>query len=77
VKTYDFYPVNLCGLPWLVGLVKKPEKRNTIMKTLLQSLFDQANWYGYAKHKNRTYYPSRIEAIARKAKVEITYSCPA
>ena len=50
-------------------------KQKITMQNLLQSLYDQANWYGYAKQKNKIYYPMQIEAIAKRVKVKINYFC--
>lgn len=44
------------------------------LKEVLQSLYDAANWYGYAERKGKRYYPYQINLIAKRAKIEISYT---
>lgn len=47
------------------------------MKNLLQSLYDTANWYGYAERKGKRYYSYGISKIAKRLGIELEYNCPA
>jgi hypothetical protein len=59
----------------LRGIVSRLE--NPSLKDVLQGMYDNANFYGYATRKNKKYYSMQISKIAKRAGIELTYNCPA
>lgn len=47
------------------------------METLLQQMYDDANWYGYATRKGKQYYAYNINQIANRLGITLEYNCPA
>jgi len=47
------------------------------MKALLQQMYDQANWYGYATRNGKRYYSYKISSIAARLRITLEYNCPA
>lgn len=47
------------------------------MKSLLQKMYDDANWYGYATRKGKQYSDYRIQSIAKRLGIKLEYNCPA
>lgn len=47
------------------------------MKEILQKMYDDAKWYGYATHKGRRYSDYRISQIANRLSITLDYNCPA
>lgn len=52
-----------------------PNRNN--MEKLLQSLYEDALWYGHAVRKGRRYHRGQIERIAERVGITLTYYCPA
>jgi hypothetical protein len=47
------------------------------MKALLQKMYDDANWYGYATRKGKQYHSYKISQIANRLNISLDYNCPA
>lgn len=47
------------------------------MKQILQSLYDECNWTGYAERNGKRYYKFQILKIAARMNIQLTYNCPA
>lgn len=47
------------------------------MKTLLQSMFDRANFHGYALYNGKKYHSYKINQIANRLGITLEYNCPA
>lgn len=52
-------------------------KKGEEMENLLQQMYDDANWYGYATHKGKQYYGYKIGHIANRLGIKLEYNCPA
>ena len=47
------------------------------MKNLLQSMYDSANFYGYALRNGKKYHAYKINQIANRLSILLEYNCPA
>ena len=57
-----------------INLAYQLTKKTIKMKTLLQQMYDSANWYGYTERNGKTYYPYTINQIAKRLNIKLSYN---